>query len=157
MLRAHFVLARYGQHMPRPPQDVGLCGELRLSSQTKKSSQQGGRRLPAPALGIDVNFCRNPHCAMFAVSPAPSTRKGRHPAGVNQIHPHGKITGSDDEKTYECPSCRRTSIIKSDTGFTGRRGEARSAGSVSHAAAFSHLAIGSGGRSAAVQTVMFSG
>lgn len=108
------MLAISGQHMPRRPQDVGLCGEVRLSSQTKNSSEQGRRRLPHPSFGIGVNFCRNPQCGLFGIPPNPYDGRGKSTSRVNSNQPHGSVGGSGDLKFYKCPDCKRTNVLKNN-------------------------------------------
>ncbi|WP_448327010.1 transposase [Sulfitobacter sp. M13] len=72
------------------------------------------RRLPHPKYGIDINFCRNPQCELFAEPPDPYIRQGRPPAKVNRNQPHGEVIGSDNDKTFKCGVCGQSSIIKNN-------------------------------------------
>ncbi|TNF13011.1 MAG: hypothetical protein EP320_10560 [Rhodobacteraceae bacterium] len=72
------------------------------------------RRLPFPSLGIDINFCRNPQCDLFADPPDPYIRKGRPPANVKRNQPRGEVIGSGDNKTFKCGACGQSSIIKNN-------------------------------------------
>lgn len=72
------------------------------------------RRLPCPSFGIDINFCRNPQCGLFAEPPDPYVRKGRPSAKVKRNQPRGKVIGSADEKTCQCGACGQSSIIKNN-------------------------------------------
>lgn len=88
-----------------------------MSSVSKISSgavaKPQARRLPAPVAGIDLNFCRNPACALYGVAPDPFKRPhGTRPAppGV----PRGVVAGKKHEEYYQCPACRTTSRIKNN-------------------------------------------
>lgn len=72
------------------------------------------RRLPFPIFGIDINFCRNPQCDLFAEPPDPYIRKGRPSSKVKQNRPRGKVIGSADQKTFQCGACGQSSIIKNN-------------------------------------------
>ncbi|MBR9766777.1 MAG: hypothetical protein GYB53_25490 [Rhodobacteraceae bacterium] len=73
------------------------------------------RRLPFPKHGIDVNFCRNPQCDLFAEPPDPFKRQGRPKGNVKPNYPRGKVIGSGDEKTFTCGACGQSSIIKNNS------------------------------------------
>ncbi|WP_341213901.1 hypothetical protein [uncultured Limimaricola sp.] len=72
------------------------------------------RRLPLPKYGIDVNFCRNPQCDLFAEPPDPIRRQGRPKGNVKSNYPRGEVIGSGDDKTFKCGACGQSSIIKNN-------------------------------------------
>ncbi|WP_238150049.1 hypothetical protein, partial [Pararhodobacter aggregans] len=72
------------------------------------------RRLPFPKHGIDINFCRNPQCDLFAEPPDPFKKQGRPKGNVKPNYPRGEVIGSGDEKTFKCGACRQSSIIKNN-------------------------------------------
>ncbi len=72
------------------------------------------RRLPFPSFGIDVNFCRNPQCKLFAEPPDPYIIQGRPSAKVKSNLPRGEVVGAGDDKTFKCGSCSKFSIIKNN-------------------------------------------
>ena len=78
------------------------------------SSPKRKRRLPASSWGVDVNFCRNPQCDLFAVPPDPLDNRGNPSGKVKPNQPHGTISGSGDSKSFVCGSCRRASILKNN-------------------------------------------
>lgn len=74
------------------------------------------RRLPEPADGFDVNWCRNPRCASFGVPPDPYQRgPGIPPAAPGILR--GVVSGSGDDKTLLCETCRRSSLLKSNAAI----------------------------------------
>ncbi|ULB09152.1 hypothetical protein ORIO_04330 [Cereibacter azotoformans] len=85
-----------------------------MNTLTKISSPARRRRLPFPSFGIDINFCRNPQCPLFAVPPDPYDNRGKSAGKVKPNLPSGRVIGSGDEKTFECGVCKQTSIIKNN-------------------------------------------
>ena len=71
------------------------------------------RRLPAPIAGVDLNFCRNPACALYGVPPDPFKRPNGTPAAPPGV-PRGVVAGKKHEEYYQCPACRTTSRIKNN-------------------------------------------
>jgi transposase-like protein len=78
------------------------------------SSPAPKRRLPHPRYGIDINFCRNPQCDLFAEAPDPYVRKGPPSAKVKRNQPRGEVIGSGDDKTFKCGACGQSSIVKNN-------------------------------------------
>lgn len=78
------------------------------------SPQDSKRRLPFPKHGIDVNFCRNPQCDLFAEPPDPFKKPGRPKGNTKANYPRGKVIGSGDEKTFTCGACGQSSIVKNN-------------------------------------------
>ncbi len=77
---------------------------------SKKSSGVAKRRLPTAPGGFSVNFCRNPLCDAFGRFPDPLDGRGKsNPSGDR-----GKITGSGEERSYLCPLCGWSNIVKSN-------------------------------------------
>ena len=73
------------------------------------------RRLPDPCDGVDVNFCRNPHCGSYGVHPDPFKRQGQ---SVNPADPpHGSVEGGKDKEFFKCPECNTTSHLKNNTAI----------------------------------------
>ncbi|HDZ80325.1 MAG TPA: hypothetical protein ENH56_03645 [Roseobacter sp.] len=85
-----------------------------MNKLTNFSSQRPKRRLPLPSFGIDINFCRNPHCGFFTEPPDPYDNRGKSSAKVKSNHPRGTVIGSGDEKTFKCGACGQSSIIKNN-------------------------------------------
>lgn len=85
-----------------------------MGTSTKKSSPGPRRRLPLPSFGIDINFCRNPQCALFAEAPDPYDMRGKTAGKVKPNLPRGRVIGSGDEKTFKCGCCGKSSIIKNN-------------------------------------------
>jgi len=52
-------------------------------------------------------------CDLFGVLPDRTDGRGRSPAPGSNLG-RGKVTGSGDERTYTCPSCNRTQVVKSN-------------------------------------------
>jgi hypothetical protein len=72
----------------------------------KKSSPALRRRLPFPSFGIDINFCRNPQCDLFAEPPDPYDERGKSSGKVKSNQPRGRVIGSGDEKYLQVRSMR---------------------------------------------------
>ena len=71
------------------------------------------RRLPLPFEGRDLNFCRNPRCNSFGISPDPYKRpKGSDPAPVGALR--GVVMGKQHEEFFKCPTCGKTSRLKNN-------------------------------------------
>ena len=76
----------------------------------KKSSRVARRRLPTTPGGFSINFCRNPLCQAFGRFPdALDGRSNPNPTGNR-----GKVTGSGEERSYFCPSCGKSNVVKSN-------------------------------------------
>lgn len=77
-------------------------------------------RLPAPSQGIQVNFCKNPHCSNFSVPPLFSNRftnEGKPLPNGSRTDPNYKKSGaSNGESFLHCKSCNSYSTIKSNDG-----------------------------------------
>lgn len=88
-----------------------------MSSVSKISSRtaivQLARRLPAPVAGVDLNFCRNPACALYGVPPDPFKRPTGAPPAPPGV-PRGVVAGKKHEQYYQCPACRTTSRLKNN-------------------------------------------
>ncbi len=80
---------------------------------SQKSANKMRTRLPRLPGGFSVNFCRNPLCDLYGVLPDPRDGRGR-PANPGSNLARGKVSGSGGERTYVCPSCGRSSILKSN-------------------------------------------
>ncbi len=89
--------------MPNP-----TTPESKLSP--KKSSRVVRRRLPSTPGGFSINFCRNSTCERFGIFPDPLDGRGRPSLGQAR----GKISGAGEDRTYICPACNRSSIVKSN-------------------------------------------
>ena len=81
----------------------------------KKSSPALRRRLPFPSFGIDINFCRNPQCDLFAEPPDPYDKRGKS-SGKRQIEP---TSWKGDrfwrrENLQVAGACGQSSIIKNN-------------------------------------------
>ena len=71
------------------------------------------RRLPFSFEGIEVNFCRNPQCVSFGISPDPYKRpKGSPPASPGAIR--GVVAGGMHEEFFKCPTCGSTHRLKNN-------------------------------------------
>jgi len=85
-----------------------------VGSITKKSSPARRRRLPMPSFGIDINFCGNLQCDLFAEPPDPYDNRGKSSSKVKPNLLRDQLSGSGDEKTFQCGCCGKSSIIKSN-------------------------------------------
>lgn len=81
---------------------------------SKISSTGGKRRLPRPCHGIDINYCRNPQCDLFAVPPDPIDRRGRSSKQVKPNQPHGRVIGSEHDQSFVCGDCGQASVLKNN-------------------------------------------
>ena len=71
------------------------------------------RRLPAPVAGVDLNFCRNPACALYGMLPDPFKRPNGSPPAPPGV-PRGAVPGGKHKEFYKCPACRTTSRVKNN-------------------------------------------
>lgn len=85
-----------------------------MQGKSKKSSIGRRRRLPPPSHGFDINFCRNPTCGQFAITPDPFDGRGRSRAVQQSNFLRGKVIGSMDEMTFVCQACGTASVVKSN-------------------------------------------
>ena len=85
-----------------------------MANLTKISSQDEKRRLPQPALGIDINFCRNPQCSFFMMPPDVLDGRGGNRGSAKSNYPRGKISGGGDDKSFICGVCGQASIVKNN-------------------------------------------
>jgi len=93
----------------------------------KKSPAVSRLRLPPPAEGVDVNFCRNPYCANFG-------QPERHDLVVKKGRPRkGEQPSEDQQPRYKvaavgrlspaifCPICEQSTRVKSNLGVHEER------------------------------------
>lgn len=77
------------------------------------------RRLPRTVGEFSVNFCRNSLCDLFGIYPNELDQRGRRGRSKqNSNVGHGKVTGSGNERSYQCPACLRHNSLKSNLAVT---------------------------------------
>ncbi|WP_147094954.1 hypothetical protein [Roseovarius sp. TE539] len=93
---------------------AGKADKQTSQSGSKKSSSIQKRRLPETVGGFTVNVCRNPRCSLFGLPPDPIDRRG-NPGGRSKSNiPHGKVSGSAEDRSYTCPECRVAVVVKNN-------------------------------------------
>lgn len=77
-------------------------------------------RIPPPANGIQVNFCKNPKCSNFGV-PASTGRQPRRPGATELVRDSYKIGGSGGSggfcSSILCKLCKESPPLKSNQGI----------------------------------------
>ncbi|UAX91744.1 hypothetical protein LAC81_22185 [Ensifer adhaerens] len=76
------------------------------------SETQKRLRLPLPFQGVNVNFCKNPHCPNFGVAAELEDGRGRSRSDNNRT-PY-KVSARDDNAVLRCTTCGTSSIVKSN-------------------------------------------
>jgi hypothetical protein len=70
-------------------------------------------RLPLPFQGVNVNFCKNPHCPNFGIAADPEDQRGKSKANSNQRSPYA-VSGTSDVAVLGCRTCGISSVVKSN-------------------------------------------
>lgn len=63
--------------------------------------------------GVDLNFCRNPACALYGVLPDPFKRPNGSPPAPPGV-PRGAVPGGKHKEFYKCSACGTTSRVKNN-------------------------------------------
>lgn len=90
---------------------MAKAGKKAQKSLPKKTSRARKRVLPKSVGVFSVNFCRNPQCQSFGISPDPYDRRG-YKQPPNQAH--GQISGSHGERSFLCHHCGTFHSVKSN-------------------------------------------
>ncbi|ANL37438.1 hypothetical protein [Rhizobium phaseoli] len=78
------------------------------------SGDQEQLRLPLPFQGVNVNFCKNPHCPNFGVEAETERRRRGRPRADSNDRSSYKVSGTSDEAILVCRTCGITSVVKSN-------------------------------------------
>jgi transposase-like protein len=68
-------------------------------------------RIPHASGGIQVNFCKNPHCANFGI-PAPQTRGAVK--GGNGVGSYALIGSTEQKRSLVCHICKKSTVLRSN-------------------------------------------
>ncbi|MBO9193368.1 IS1 family transposase [Rhizobium sp. 16-449-1b] len=75
------------------------------------SEDQKRLRLPLPYQGVNVNFCKNPHCPNFGIEAELEDQRGRSSSNSRSAY---RVTGKKSESDLLCMTCGGYSVVKSN-------------------------------------------